>query len=163
MVTDEIDPEVGADRRNPAEWRGEAARATTSDLIFPALPHLLRLHHGGHDAAAGRHSSVSMTTVVADTGDMEAMEKFQSPGRHDQPVAHHRRVADAAVSADCGRRAEAGARKPIGRSAPSDKDVANLAFQNLAVEFGKKILKIVPGRVSTEVDARLSYDTEKDD
>jgi transaldolase len=30
----------------------------------------------------------------------------------------------------------------------------------LAIAFGKKILKIVPGRVSTEVDARLSYDTE---
>jgi transaldolase len=48
----------------------------------------------------------------------------------------------------------------LGESA-SDKDVANLAFQNLAVAFGKKILKIIPGRVSTEVDARLSYDTDK--
>jgi transaldolase len=38
--------------------------------------------------------------------------------------------------------------------------VANLAFQRLAIAFGKKILAIVPGRVSTEVDARLSYDTE---
>jgi transaldolase len=34
-----------------------------------------------------------------------------------------------------------------------------LAFQRLAIAFGKKILAIVPGRVSTEVDARLSYDT----
>src|SRR6202044_468485 len=34
------------------------------------------------------------------------------------------------------------------------------AFRHLAVAFGKKILAIVPGRVSTEVDARLSYDTE---
>ena len=33
-------------------------------------------------------------------------------------------------------------------------------FKRLAVAFGKKILAIVPGRVSTEVDARLSYDTE---
>jgi transaldolase len=38
--------------------------------------------------------------------------------------------------------------------------VANLAFQRLAIAFGQKILAIVPGRVSTEVDARLSYDTE---
>jgi transaldolase len=37
--------------------------------------------------------------------------------------------------------------------------VANLAFKHLAIAFGKKILAIVPGRVSTEVDARLSYDT----
>jgi len=37
--------------------------------------------------------------------------------------------------------------------------VAKLAFQRLAVAFGKEILQIVPGRVSTEADARLSYDT----
>jgi len=37
---------------------------------------------------------------------------------------------------------------------------ATLAFQRLAIAFGKKILAIVPGRVSTEVDARLSYDTD---
>jgi transaldolase len=43
----------------------------------------------------------------------------------------------------------------------TDKDVAALAFKSLAVAFGKKILQIVPGRVSTEVDARLSYDSEK--
>ena len=52
-----------------------------------------------------------------------------------------------------------GARNDKGESA-SDKDVANLAFQRLAIAFGRKILAIVPGRVSTEVDARLSYDTE---
>jgi transaldolase len=51
------------------------------------------------------------------------------------------------------------ARKELGDSA-DDKAVANLAFQGLAIAFGKKILNIVPGRVSTEVDARLSYDTE---
>jgi transaldolase len=52
------------------------------------------------------------------------------------------------------------AHKELGEGA-SDKDVANLAFKRLAVAFGKKILGIIPGRVSTEVDARLSYDTEK--
>jgi transaldolase len=51
------------------------------------------------------------------------------------------------------------AKKELGDRA-ADKEVANLAFQNLAVAFGKKILAIVPGRVSTEVDARLSFDTE---
>ena len=51
------------------------------------------------------------------------------------------------------------ARKELGEGA-TDQAVANLAFQRLAIAFGKKILAIVPGRVSTEVDARLSYDTE---
>jgi transaldolase len=52
-----------------------------------------------------------------------------------------------------------GARKELGGNA-TDAAVANLAFQRLAIEFGKQILAIVPGRVSTEVDARLSYDTK---
>jgi transaldolase len=50
------------------------------------------------------------------------------------------------------------ARQELGKAADA-KTVANLAFQRLAIAFGKKILAIVPGRVSTEVDARLSYDT----
>jgi transaldolase len=45
-------------------------------------------------------------------------------------------------------------------SGATDKQVATLAFDRLAVSFGKRILEIVPQRVSTEVDARLSYDTE---
>jgi transaldolase len=52
------------------------------------------------------------------------------------------------------------ARQKAGSSA-SDQDVAALAFKTLAVAFGRKILDIIPGRVSTEVDARLSYDTDK--
>jgi transaldolase len=51
------------------------------------------------------------------------------------------------------------ARNELGEGA-SDEAVANLAFKGLAIAFGKKILDIVPGRVSTEVDARLSYDTD---
>jgi transaldolase len=52
------------------------------------------------------------------------------------------------------------ARNELGEGA-TDQAVANLAFKRLAVAFGKKILAIIPGRVSTEVDARLSYDTAK--
>ncbi len=52
------------------------------------------------------------------------------------------------------------AKKQLGDDA-EDAKVAKLAFENLAVAFGKKILEIIPGRVSTEVDARLSYDTDK--
>jgi len=51
------------------------------------------------------------------------------------------------------------ARNELGEGA-TDQAVANLAFQRLAIAFGKKILAIVPGRVSTEVDARLSFDTD---
>merc|ERR1712178_497830 len=43
----------------------------------------------------------------------------------------------------------------------TDKDKLAMTLDRLSVNFGKEILKIVPGYVSTEVDARLSFDTEK--
>jgi len=99
------------------------------------------------------------TTVVADTGDFEAMEKFRPTDATTNPslittaaqMPHYQSIVDEVLKQ---------ARNDKGEGA-SDKDVANLAFQRLAVAFGKKILAIVPGRVSTEVDARLSYDTAK--
>jgi transaldolase len=95
------------------------------------------------------------TVVVADTGDMEAMEQF-----HPQDATTNPSLITAAAQMPIVDGVLKDARNKLGEGA-TDKDVANLAFKWLAVAFGKKILKIVPGRVSTEVDARLSYDTEK--
>jgi transaldolase len=97
------------------------------------------------------------TTVVADTGDIEAMEKFKPTDATTNPslittaaqMPQYQPIVDDVLK---------DARNELGESA-TDQDVANLAFKRLAVAFGKKILAIVPGRVSTEVDARLSYDT----
>jgi transaldolase len=98
------------------------------------------------------------TVVVADTGDLEAMEKFHPQDATTNPslittvaqMPQYQPVVDGVIM---------DARKELGEGA-TDQAVANLAFQRLAIAFGKKILAIVPGRVSTEVDARLSYDTE---
>jgi transaldolase len=98
------------------------------------------------------------TVVVADTGDIDSMEKFRPQDATTNPsliaaaaaMPAYQPIVDGVLQE---------AKKELGDSA-SDKDVANLAFKRLAVAFGKKILAIVPGRVSTEVDARLSYDTE---
>ncbi len=95
-----------------------------------------------------------VTTVVADTGDIEAMRQF--------------RPQDATTNPSLLLKA---AQQPQYRSlveaALADADRAGLAeskrteafMDRLAVNFGREILKIVPGRVSTEVDARLSFDT----
>jgi transaldolase len=100
-----------------------------------------------------------MTTVVADTGDINSIQKFQPQDSTTNPSliaaaaqkSEYQGIVDDVLKQ---------ARKDAGSNA-SDKAVAALAFKSLAVAFGKKILEIVPGRVSTEVDARLSYDTEK--
>jgi transaldolase len=78
------------------------------------------------------------TVVVADTGDMEAMEEFHPQDATTNPslitaasqMPHYQPIVDDVLRE---------ARNQLGESA-SDKDVANLAFQNLAVAFGKKIL-----------------------
>jgi transaldolase len=98
------------------------------------------------------------TVVVADTGDIEAMEKFRPQDATTNPslitaaaqLPQYQPIVDDVLK---------DARNELGEGA-TDEAVANLAFQRLAIAFGKKILAIVPGRVSTEVDARLSYDTQ---
>jgi transaldolase len=97
------------------------------------------------------------TVVVADTGDIEAMEEFRPQDATTNPslittaaqLPQYRPIVDGVLLT---------ARKELGAGA-TGAAVANLGFQRLAIAFGKKILAIVPGRVSTEVDARLSYDT----
>jgi transaldolase len=100
----------------------------------------------------------SMTTVVADSGDINSIKQFRPTDSTTNPSLiataagkpEYQPIVDDVLTQ---------ARKDAGNSA-SDEQVAKLAFKSLAVAFGRKILDIVPGRVSTEVDARLSYDTE---
>jgi transaldolase len=99
-----------------------------------------------------------MTVVVADTGDIKSIEKYKPQDATTNPslltaaaeMPEYQPIVDGVLLE---------AKKQLGPQA-KDQDVANLAFRHLAVAFGKKILAIVPGRVSTEVDARLSFDTE---
>ena len=98
-----------------------------------------------------------MTVVVADSGDIESIEQFKPQDTTTNPsllttaagMPQYQPIVDEVLLT---------AKKQLGPQA-KDSEVANLAFRHLAVAFGKKILAIVPGRVSTEVDARLSYDT----
>lgn len=101
----------------------------------------------------------SMTTVVGDTGDIDAIEKARPQDATTNPsllataaqMPQYSKIVDDVLLQ---------AKKQLGDNA-DDAKVTKLAFENLAVAFGKKILAIIPGRVSTEVDARLSFDTEK--
>jgi transaldolase len=100
----------------------------------------------------------AMTVVVADTGDIQAIETFKPRDATTNPslitaaaqMPQYQSIVDDTLK---------GARASLGNAA-SAAEVVTLAFDRLAVSFGLKILEIIPGRVSTEVDARLSYDTE---
>jgi len=95
------------------------------------------------------------TKVVADTGDFDSMMAYKPVDATTNPsliyaasmdAKYHSLIDEAILYA---------------KSLSGDKAVQlNHAMDKLAVNFGLKILEIVPGRVSTEVDARLSFDTE---
>tara|TARA_B110000459_G_scaffold197931_1_gene242074 strand:- start:172 stop:1155 length:984 start_codon:yes stop_codon:yes gene_type:complete len=99
-----------------------------------------------------------MTVVVADTGDIAAIEQFTPRDATTNPslitaaaqMPQYQGIVDDTLK---------GARTAAGANAAAS-EVVTLAFDRLAVSFGLKILDIVPQRVSTEVDARLSYDTD---
>jgi transaldolase len=100
----------------------------------------------------------AMTVVVADTGDIEAIRQFTPRDATTNPSLI---LAAAQIPAyqDLIDRSLRESRQAIGTEAGADA-VVNEALDEISVTFGKEILQIVPGRVSTEVDARLSYDTE---
>lgn len=94
-----------------------------------------------------------MTVIVADTGDIEAIQQYKPRDATTNPslifqaaqMPQYAHLVEDAVS--------------YGQSkAKGDKEQKDLIIDKLTVNFGVEILKIVPGRVSTEVDARLSFD-----
>lgn len=96
-----------------------------------------------------------VTVVVADSGDFNAIKKYQPTDATTNPslilaaskMPEYSKLIDEAV---------AYAKK----NAADAEKVLDLAMDRLFVVFGQEILKTIPGRVSTEVDARLSFDTQ---
>ena len=97
----------------------------------------------------------SMTVVVADTGDIDAIKKYQPQDATTNPslilsasaLPQYTPLIDEAIT--------------YAKAQSADKAQQLIdAEDKLAVNIGLEILKIVPGRISTEVDARLSYDTQ---
>jgi transaldolase len=89
------------------------------------------------------------TTVVADTGDFEAMKVYEPRDATTNPSLILKAVQQEAY-------------KPLLEKAITDHHGRSPTeiIDELLIDFGLEILKIVPGRVSTETDARLSFDTE---
>ncbi len=96
-----------------------------------------------------------MTDVVADTGDIEAIAKYKPVDATTNPslllkaaaLPQYSDLIDATVAA-------------VRADNVADEDLIDELADRYAVAIGCEILKIVPGRISTEVDARLSFDRE---
>jgi transaldolase len=95
------------------------------------------------------------TTVVADTGDIEAIHQYKPQDATTNPSL----IFQAAQKPEYAELLDDAIRHAL--ESPGDRPARREAgMDKLMVNFGCEILKIVPGRVSTEVDARLSFDTE---
>ncbi|OUR60443.1 transaldolase [Colwellia sp. 39_35_sub15_T18] len=96
-----------------------------------------------------------VTTVVADTGDIEAIAKFQPQDATTNPSL----LLKAAALPNYQQLLNDSVMWAKGQSTNAEQQVTDAA-DKLSVLIGLEILKIVPGRISTEVDARLSFDTQ---
>ena len=97
----------------------------------------------------------SMTVVVADTGDIDAIKKYQPQDATTNPSL----ILSASALPQYAPLIDEAIAYAKAQSADKAKQLID-AEDKLAVNIGLEILKIVPGRISTEVDARLSYDTQ---
>ncbi|GAA05820.1 transaldolase [Photobacterium leiognathi] len=97
----------------------------------------------------------ALTTVVADTGDIKDITKYQPEDATTNPSL----ILKAAQIAEYAPLIEASIAYAKAQSSDKAQQVQDTCDM-LAVNIGKEILNVVPGRISTEVDARLSYDTE---
>lgn len=97
----------------------------------------------------------SGTVIVTDTGEFDSIAKYTPQDATTNPSLilaaakkpEYSKVIDVAI-------------KYAEEKGSNPKEKAEIALDRLLVEFGKEILAIVPGRVSTEVDARLSFDKD---
>jgi len=108
-----------------------------------------------------------LTTLSIDSGDFDTIAKYAATGCITDATTNPLFVSQAGSNGDA--RYEALVEEAVTYSkeklcisdgCPSPAEAVDLAIDRLAVNLGREIAQIVPGRVSTEVDIRLSYDTE---
>ena len=96
-----------------------------------------------------------MTTVVADTGDFDAIAQYSPEDATTNPS-----LLLKAAQMPAYRGLVEGVIKSVTSGKLSSAEQLSACMDKLAVGFGEKILETIPGRVSTEVDARLSFDKD---
>lgn len=97
-----------------------------------------------------------ITTVVADTGDLQAIKKWKPQDATTNPSLLLKAAALPEYT-----ELMAAAKEYGNKSSGSNQDQLDLACDYLACSIGKEILEHIPGRISTEVDARLSFKTDQ--
>jgi len=106
------------------------------------------------DTASQLDQLKKMTVVVADTGDFESIKEYQPRDSTTNPSL----ILAAASKPEYAHLVDKAVTDRKGSGLSGSKQIEDI-IDHVLVNFGLEILKIVPGRVSTETDARLSFDT----
>lgn len=113
-------------------------------------------HQHQEDFIVNKLEQLSLVTkVVADTGDIDSIKQYTPIDATTNPsllykaaqMPKYKSLVDSAI--------EYGS-----KASTSEKEQTDRTLDKIAVNFGAEILKIIPGRISTEVDARLSFNTQ---
>ncbi|KAL7542289.1 hypothetical protein ACHAXR_011639 [Thalassiosira sp. AJA248-18] len=113
-------------------------------------------------------SLADITTLSIDSGDIDTVSRYAKTGLITDATTNPLFVSQAGANGDA--RYEAMVAEAVTYAkrttcaedgCPVPEETLNKAVDRLAVNLGKELVGLVPGRVSTEVDIRLSYDTEK--
>jgi transaldolase len=126
--------------RTPCTLSGVRPRTPFSPRAFRILDH-------GIDMTTALDQLKQYTTVVADTGNFQQLGEFKPQDATTNPSLILKAVQNDAYKPLLEKTVKQHASKPMAQ-----------IIDHLLIAFGTEILKIVPGRVSTEVDARLSFD-----
>ena len=143
-------------------------------LVSPGMAFQSIVFQAGHSMprtilkASALEELSKMTTISIDSGDLDVVEKFAKTGLITDATTNPLFVSQAAANGDkrysdmladavmYAKEQKGGGDTPL----PDFEPELNIAMDKLAVNLGAKLTELVPGRVSTEVDIRLSYDTD---
>jgi len=139
-------PSFGAAARPTSHTRSSSATSTASALFA---------------SKNALEALAELTTLSIDSGDIDVVSEYASTGLITDATTNPLFVSRAGDSGDA--RYEAMVEEAVTYAKEAEEegiDAVNLAIDRLAVNLGTELSRLVPGRVSTEVDIRLSYDAE---
>lgn len=135
---------------------------------YPVTSKTFRLGATSVATASALAELSTMTTLSIDSADLDVVEKFAKLGLITDATTNPLFVSQAGANGDkryedmvfdavmYAKEQSGGGDSPL----PDFEPELNIAMDKLAVNLGAKLLAFVPGKVSTEVDVRLSYDTQ---
>jgi transaldolase len=140
----------------------------TSITAFSPSHHMPTSRKSTHLDTSALESLADLTTLSIDSGDIDTVARYAKTGLITDATTNPLFVSQAGANGDARYEAMvleavayAKAKTCVSDGCAVPEESLNVAIDRLSVNLGKELVNLVPGRVSTEVDIRLSYDKEE--